>query len=48
MRTITDTLNAIDPWGVWITTSPQGPPFLAQFPLGRHHFRIADAASSDA
>jgi hypothetical protein len=41
-------LNAIDPWGVWITTSPQGPPFLAQFPLGRHHFRIADAASSDA
>jgi len=32
-------LNAVDPWGIWITTSPQGPPLLVQFPLGRHHFQ---------
>ncbi len=32
-------LKAIDPWGIWITTSPQGPPLLVQFPLGRHHFQ---------
>jgi hypothetical protein len=41
-------LNAIDAWDIWITTSPQGPPLLVQFPLGRHHFRVAGAASSDA
>jgi hypothetical protein len=32
-------LNAIDPWGFWITTSPQGVPLWVQFPLGRHHFQ---------
>jgi len=32
-------LSSMDWWGVWITTSSQGPPLLVQFPLGRHHFR---------
>lgn len=31
--------HAINPWGIWITTSPNGPPLLVQFPLGRHHFQ---------
>jgi hypothetical protein len=41
-------LNTIDPWGIWITTSPQGPPLLVQFPLGRHHFRVTGDPSSQA
>jgi len=32
-------LNAVDPWGFWITVSPQGVPLWVQFPLGRHHFQ---------
>jgi hypothetical protein len=32
-------LSKISPWGIWITTSPAGPPLWVQFPLGRHHFR---------
>ena len=41
-------LSSMDWWGVWITTSPQGPPLLVQFPLGRHHFRVIGDASSQA
>jgi hypothetical protein len=33
-------LRGIDPWGIWITTSPAGPPLMVQFPLGRHHFQV--------
>jgi hypothetical protein len=33
-------LRGIDPWGIWITTSPAGPPLMVQFPLGRHHFWV--------
>jgi len=40
--------SAIDPWGIWITTSPQGPPLLVQFPLGRHHVQVTGDASSQA
>lgn len=39
-------LSTIDPWGFWITTSPQGPPLLVQSPLGRHHFRVTSSVSS--
>jgi hypothetical protein len=41
-------LSGIDPWGLWITTSQQGPPLLVQFPLGRHHFRVTGSAPSPA
>jgi hypothetical protein len=34
-------LSKISPWGIWITTSPAGPPLWVQFPLGRHHFRCS-------
>jgi hypothetical protein len=43
---VTGDLSAIDPWGLWITTSPQGPPLLVQFLLARHHFRVIGDASS--
>jgi hypothetical protein len=41
-------LSKTDPWGIWITTSPQGPPLLAQLPLGRHHFQVTGHASVQA